>query len=72
MHAYRRGDRGPAVAEIRAKLALLGLLADEPGSPGTAEDVFDDACDHSSVRPAPQLWVFLVALIVLASIAFTR
>ena len=23
---YRRGDAGPAVAEVRAKLAVLGLL----------------------------------------------
>ena len=32
MHLYRRGDRGPAVAEIRAKLARLGLLGRGPAT----------------------------------------
>lgn len=37
----RRGASGPAVAEVRARLAHVGLL-DPDGS-----DVFDDACDHA-------------------------
>lgn len=44
--AYRRGDTGPAVAEIRDRLGRLGLLrdADQPGhDPST--DCFDDAVD---------------------------
>src|SRR3954470_20769186 len=48
MRAYRRGDRGPAVAEIRSKLAVLGLLAAPDDT-----DVFDDACD-SAVREFQQ------------------
>ena len=45
---YRRGDAGPAVAEIRSRLELLGLLAAAP--PGSvaaayATAVFDDAVD---------------------------
>lgn len=43
---FRRGDRGPAVAEVRHKLALLGLL---PDPDLTVEDpdaaVFDQACE---------------------------
>jgi N-acetylmuramoyl-L-alanine amidase len=42
LQAYRLGDRGPAVAEIRAKLATLGLVATAPDS-----DEFDDACDQA-------------------------
>jgi N-acetylmuramoyl-L-alanine amidase len=41
MQLYRRGDSGPVVAEIRAKLARLGLLADEAG------DSFDDLVDRA-------------------------
>lgn len=37
----RRGASGPAVAEVRARLAHIDLL-DPDGS-----DVFDDACDHA-------------------------
>src|SRR5581483_5394581 len=44
MPLYRRGDRGPAVAEIRARLAGLGLL-DEPAD--RAIDVFDDDADRA-------------------------
>jgi N-acetylmuramoyl-L-alanine amidase len=45
---YRRGDTGPVVAEIRRKLAIVGLLPDggrtlEP--PEAA--VFDDACEQA-------------------------
>lgn len=47
--AYRRGDTGPAVAEIRAKLALLGLLDEGEGAelldPGGA--LFDEATDRA-------------------------
>ncbi|UGQ08879.1 N-acetylmuramoyl-L-alanine amidase [Yinghuangia sp. ASG 101] len=47
---YRRGDTGPAVAEIRAKLVQLGLLAADAradqGIDGRGDDaVFDDAVD---------------------------
>ncbi len=43
--SYQLGDRGPAVAEIRGKLAILGLL---PASQHLdAVDVFDDACDFA-------------------------
>jgi N-acetylmuramoyl-L-alanine amidase len=54
--AYRRGDSGHAVAEIRAKLTVLGLLEGDGGQaagvvvsasrdPATA--VFDDATDRA-------------------------
>lgn len=47
--AYRRGDTGPAVAEIRAKLGVLGLLDEGEGSelldPGSA--LFDEATDRA-------------------------
>lgn len=52
---YRRGDTGPAVAEIRSKLVLLGLLpagahavhgtGDTDGHGGYADAVFDDSVD---------------------------
>jgi N-acetylmuramoyl-L-alanine amidase len=42
MQAYRKGDRGPAVTEIRTKLGLLGLLGDPD-----ATDHFDDECDRA-------------------------
>ena len=41
MQVYRRGDTGPAIAEIRDKLARLGLL--EP----VETDLFDDALDRA-------------------------
>lgn len=41
MPSYQLGDSGPAVAEIRASLARLGLLADG------GDDVFDRACDRA-------------------------
>src|SRR4051812_20827193 len=41
MQAYRKGDRGPAVSEIRAKLGVLGLL------PATDNDLFDAECDRA-------------------------
>lgn len=46
--AYRRGDSGPAVAEIRAKLVRLGLLAGavDPLS-GTDTAVLDEATDRA-------------------------
>ena len=40
---YRRGDRGPAVAEIRARLALLGLVDED----APRADDFDDALDRA-------------------------
>ena len=43
MQFFRRGDRGPAVAEIRAKLDRLGLLADA----GPLDDAFDDTADRA-------------------------
>jgi N-acetylmuramoyl-L-alanine amidase len=45
---HRRGDGGPTVAEIRRKLAILGLLPDLLEAPSDPEDaVFDDACDRA-------------------------
>lgn len=51
---YRRGDSGPAVAEIRSKLALLGLLDAGPPAASAGPDasalesaVFDDATDRA-------------------------
>jgi N-acetylmuramoyl-L-alanine amidase len=47
---YRRGDDGPAVAEVRAKLRLVGLLTDAD-NPEPARAVvtasFDDATDRA-------------------------
>lgn len=47
--AYRRGDTGPAVAEIRAKLGVLGLLDEGEGTelldPSGA--LFDEATDRA-------------------------
>lgn len=47
--SYRRGDTGPVVAEIRAKLASLGLLAPNQLSRHDEPDlaVFDDECDRA-------------------------
>lgn len=42
--AFRLGDSGPEVADIRARLDRLGLLCTQPG-----EDVFDAAV-HAAVR----------------------
>lgn len=46
---YRRGDEGPAVAEIRAKLRAVGLLpADEAPEPVVAVSAtFDDVTDRA-------------------------
>lgn len=41
---YRRGDRGPAVADIRARLQMLDLL--DPVD-GPAAEAFDDAVDRA-------------------------
>jgi N-acetylmuramoyl-L-alanine amidase len=43
---YRRGDSGPAVAEIRSKLTVLGLLADEQLA-GSFTAAFDDPTDRA-------------------------
>lgn len=43
MQVFRRGDHGPAVAEIRAKLARLHLLAPDAGE----RDEFDEATDRA-------------------------
>ena len=45
--AYRRGDAGPAVAEIRDRLGRLGLLAGGTGEPGgdPSTACFDEAVD---------------------------
>ena len=46
--AYRRGDTGPAVAEIRAKLGRLGLLPGELDLlAGSESAVFDDDTDRA-------------------------
>lgn len=51
MSSLRRGDRGGAVAEIRAALAALGMIdsADEDLTTGkhVAVDMFDDDLDHA-------------------------
>jgi N-acetylmuramoyl-L-alanine amidase len=39
----RRGDRGPAAAEVRSTLLVLGLLS-HPGGPADS-DLFDAACE---------------------------
>jgi N-acetylmuramoyl-L-alanine amidase len=47
---YRRGDDGPAVAEVRAKLRLVGLLGEEAGDEESGTVVtatFDDATDRA-------------------------
>ncbi|HVK26626.1 MAG TPA: N-acetylmuramoyl-L-alanine amidase [Actinokineospora sp.] len=45
MRVLRRGDGGPAVAEIRATLTALGLL---PPAPGTTDPgLFDQAVEHA-------------------------
>jgi N-acetylmuramoyl-L-alanine amidase len=42
VQVYRRGDSGPAIAEIRDKLGRLQLLHEETGS-----DTFDDSVDRA-------------------------
>jgi N-acetylmuramoyl-L-alanine amidase len=44
MSVIRRGDAGPAVAEVRARLAHLGLCSDVPDTP---PDDFDDELDRA-------------------------
>jgi N-acetylmuramoyl-L-alanine amidase len=43
MQFFRRGDHGPAVAEIRAKLERLGLV----GPADSGDEVFDDTTDRA-------------------------
>jgi N-acetylmuramoyl-L-alanine amidase len=45
MQVFRHGDRGSAVAEIRAKLEQLGLLERSPGDRQAGDAVFDEATD---------------------------
>src|SRR4051794_36237755 len=49
MQLFRRGDRGPAVAEIRAKLERLGLIESQPGDNSTnpTDLLFDDETDRA-------------------------
>jgi N-acetylmuramoyl-L-alanine amidase len=48
---YRRGDEGPAIAEIRTKLTAVGLLVDGPSTRwpalGPVTAVFDEATDRA-------------------------
>ena len=46
---YRRGDDGPAVAEVRAKLRLVGLLTDDDTEPArtVVTATFDEATDRA-------------------------
>lgn len=44
-HPYRLGDHGPAVAEIRAKLVKLGLLAEDSTARRPEEAMFDVSTD---------------------------
>lgn len=53
MQLYRRGDRGPAVAQVRTALCSLGLLEATAPPAGRVESVFDDQCD-SAVRAFQQ------------------
>src|SRR5664279_2980652 len=53
MQLYRRGHRGPAVAQVRAALATLALLPDADAATAFGNAVFDDACD-SAVRAFQQ------------------
>lgn len=46
MRVLRRGDTGPAVAEVRATLAGLGLLQVDPAAPA-ATPVYDLAVEHA-------------------------
>src|SRR5687768_953111 len=43
MRVLRRGDQGPAVAEVRATLTGLGLLPADPSAP----PVYDPAVEHA-------------------------
>ena len=53
--SYRLGDHGPAVAQIRDHLALLGLLSDEPAERSSAEwDAAFDAEVDAAVRAFQQ------------------
>jgi N-acetylmuramoyl-L-alanine amidase len=45
MQLLRRGDRGPAVVEIRSTLRRFGLLSDPPA--GTPNDLFDADVEHA-------------------------
>jgi N-acetylmuramoyl-L-alanine amidase len=44
---YRRGDTGPAIAEIRTKLVTLGLLPPASGPAPVLDARFDDAMDRA-------------------------
>ncbi|MFI7677165.1 N-acetylmuramoyl-L-alanine amidase [Actinophytocola sp. NPDC049390] len=46
MRVLRRGDAGPAVAEVRATLSGLGLLPADPSAPPEAA-VYDEAVAHA-------------------------
>ncbi len=47
MRVLRRGEAGPAVAEVRATLAGLGLLPADPAAPVAAEAVYDAVVEHA-------------------------
>src|SRR5664280_474301 len=53
MQLYRRGDRGPAVAQVRTALCSPGLLEATAPPAARVESVFDDQCD-SAVRAFQQ------------------
>ncbi|MCT2586517.1 N-acetylmuramoyl-L-alanine amidase [Actinophytocola gossypii] len=46
MRVLRRGDAGPAVAEVRATLAGLGLLPTNP-PPGSSLEAYDELVEHA-------------------------
>jgi N-acetylmuramoyl-L-alanine amidase len=52
--AYRLGDTGPAVAEVRHKLGLLGLLGEEPGGSGQPVEARYDQDVDRAVREFQQ------------------
>ena len=53
LSTYRRGDHGPAVAQIRDHLALLGLLTQRAGRAHEARVGRARSTPRSSARYAP-------------------
>jgi len=47
MRVLRRGEAGPAVAEVRTTLAGLGLLPADPAAPVADEAVYDAVVEHA-------------------------
>jgi hypothetical protein len=60
---YPVGDVHVFVTEEDLEAAQELLMADE------VESAFDEGCDHSTRLPAPPTWVYLAALLLLATLA---